>query len=104
MTSTEDPPSPAQCRHLRGLAHTRKPVVRVAQKGLNDKVLAEIDQALLAHELIKVSIRVGDRSLRDRLVADICGQSGATLVQRIGNVATFYRRHPQRPVIALPTT
>jgi RNA-binding protein len=94
--------SDSQKKFLRGLAHPRKPVVIVAGNGLNDNVMAEIDGALDAHELIKVRVRVGDRDERDALVAEIVSRTGATPVQRIGHVLTLYRRNRREPRIELP--
>jgi RNA-binding protein len=94
--------SQAQKRHLRGLAHARKPVVWIGQHGVTDGVRRELETALAAHELIKVSVRVGDRVKRDALVAGLAAALGAELVQRIGNVVTLYRANPDDPRLALP--
>ncbi len=92
----------SQRRHLRGLAHPKKPVVWIGQHGLTAGVRNELQIALDAHELIKVSVRTGDRAARDVLVAELAGALGAELVQRIGNVVTLYRAHPAEPRIRLP--
>lgn len=46
--------STKQKQHLKGLAHPLKPVVLLGSNGLTEGVLAEIEQALEHHELIKV--------------------------------------------------
>jgi RNA-binding protein len=90
-------------RYLRGLAHARKPVVTVGQAGFTQAVLAELQGALDHHELLKVRVSLGERGLRDAVIADILAQSGAELVQRIGNVAVLYRANPlKKPPLALP--
>jgi RNA-binding protein len=91
-----------QRKFLRGLAHPRKPVVIVAGNGLNDNVMAEIDGALDAHELIKVRVRVGEREARDAVVAEIVARTGATQVQRIGHVLTLFRRNHAQPKVRFP--
>ena len=96
------PLSDNQRRHLRGLAHHLKPVVMVGQDGLNPSVLAEVDAALTAHELIKVKVAAADREERAALVAAIAATAGAELVQSIGHVAALFRRNPKKPRIALP--
>ena len=70
-------------RQLRGLAHSLRPVVIVAGKGLAPAVLDELDRALNDHELIKVKVSVGDREQRESIISSICEQSGAHLVQRL---------------------
>jgi len=91
-----------QIRHLRALAHPLKPVVRIGQHGLRDSVLEELGIALDHHELVKVKVSVGDRDARDAVIAALIAQTGAELVQRIGNVAVLFRRNPKKPRIELP--
>jgi len=51
---------------------------------------------------VKVKARVGDRDERDVILDELAKQSGSALVQRIGNVGVFYRRHKDKPKIILP--
>ncbi|MEJ2383050.1 MAG: ribosome assembly RNA-binding protein YhbY [Xanthomonadales bacterium] len=90
-----------QLRFLRGLTHKLKPVVIVADKGLTENVLAEIETALEHHELIKVKLRA-DRAQRAQWAEEIRTGSGAEVVHSIGQVVAFYRRNPDKPVIELP--
>ena len=92
-----------QRRWLKGEAHALKPVVMIGQAGLTEAVLAELDLALDHHELLKVRISAGDRKLRDAIVTPMVERSGATLINRIGNVATLFRANPKkRNPISLP--
>ncbi|MFN3786461.1 MAG: YhbY family RNA-binding protein [Thiothrix sp.] len=86
-----------QKKCLRGRAHNLNPVVLVGQYGLKPTVLDEISSALDFHQLIKVKLSVGDRELRDTMIAQIIQYSQAELIQRIGNIAILYRRNPDRP-------
>lgn len=88
----------AQKKNLRGQAHQLKPVVIVADKGLSESVVAEIERALNDHELIKVKLR-SDRDKRKAWTLSIAEQCQAELVQTIGQVACFYRKNPDKPVI-----
>jgi len=90
-----------QRRHLSGLAHHLKPVVIVGQHGLSDGVFNELDIALDTHELVKVRVNAGDREQRGEMIAAISERNAAQLVQSIGHVAVFYRRHPEQPKIKL---
>ena len=92
------PLAAAQKMNLRGQAHHLKPLVIVADKGLVETVMAEIERALNDHELIKVKLR-GDRETRKAWAQRIASQCGAELVQSIGQVACFYRKHPEKPVV-----
>ncbi|WP_456408375.1 ribosome assembly RNA-binding protein YhbY [Thiolapillus sp.] len=91
-----------QVRHLRGLAHSLKPVVMVGQHGLRESVLEEIGIALDFHELIKIKVSASDRDERDKIIANILDETRAELVQRIGNMAVLFRRNTKKPKIVLP--
>jgi len=88
----------SQKKNLRGQAHHLKPLVIVAVKGLSDTVVAEIDRALNDHELIKVKLR-SDRDVRKVWALSIAEQCKAELIQTIGQVACYYRKNPDKPVI-----
>jgi len=90
-----------QLRFLRGLCHKLKPVVIVGDKGLSDNVKAEIEIALNHHELIKIKLKT-DRDTRTAWADQIQQAYGAESVQSIGQVVSFYRRNPKKPVIELP--
>ena len=91
-----------QKKHLRGLAHPKKPVVYVGKAGMSDAVAREVDSALATHELIKVGARVDDRELRDQILSELAQRTQSELVQRIGNVGTFYRRSKDKQRVILP--
>ncbi len=91
----------SQLRYLRGLTHHLKPVVMVADKGLSENVMAEIESALDHHELVKIKLR-GEREAREAWMNEIAKKSGAQKVHCIGQVACFFRRNQKKPVIELP--
>jgi len=93
--------SNSQKRFLRGMTHHINPVVSVGEKGLSANVFKELEQALDHHELIKVKLRA-DRETRAVLIERIVSECRATLVHTIGQVACFFRRNPEKPVIELP--
>lgn len=92
----------SQKKYLRGLGHKLNPVIMVGDAGLSESLLAEYERTLDHHELIKVSLRVGDRAVRDEMIGRLVDGSHAELVQRIGNVALVYRRNPEKNRIRLP--
>jgi RNA-binding protein len=81
----------AEIRKLRATAHNLNPVVMIGQAGLTAAVLAEIDGALNAHELIKIKIRA---EKEERI--QISQQTGAELVQNIGQITVVYRKNPDK--------
>ena len=93
-----------QKRYLRGLAHALKPVIRAGNAGLTEALVRETARALQDHELIKVKAPGGDRAAREALIEALARKSGSALVQRIGNVAVFYRPSAPLPKILIPDT
>jgi len=87
--------SPIERKQLKARAHALDPLVHIGGKGLTDAVIAEIDRALAAHELIKVRAGAMDRDEREAAFAAICGRLGAQPVQHIGKVFVLYREKPK---------
>ena len=89
-------PSDAQKKYLRGLGHGLKPLIMVGDSGLTESLFAELEITLAHHELIKVSVRVGDRRARDNIIKQLCEAGSAALIQRVGNMALLYRPNPDK--------
>jgi putative YhbY family RNA-binding protein len=87
----------AQRRALKGRAHKLEPVVQIGAKGLTDEVVAEIDRALTAHELIKVRAGAQERDERADVLETICARTGAAAVQTVGKVMVLWRPRPDAP-------
>ena len=79
---------------LKARAHALEPVVRIGQSGVTPQVVAEVDRALAAHELIKVSIGAADRDERTSIGDDLARQNDATVVHRVGKVLILWRQRP----------
>ncbi|PPV08222.1 hypothetical protein XBLMG947_0754 [Xanthomonas bromi] len=92
----------AQNRFLRGQAHDLKALLQTGGKGVTPAFLAELEDVLERHELIKVKVASEDRETRDALIAELVGQTGSALVQRIGHVAILYRPSKEKRQIVLP--
>ena len=65
--------------------------------GVTDTLVAEVDRALTAHELIKVKIGTDDRADRVAIGDEICARTGATAVHRVGKVIILWRPRPTDP-------
>jgi RNA-binding protein len=91
-----------QRRYLRGLGHELRPVVQVGRDGLDDGLVAAVDQALTDHELIK--IKLGEAAELDRhdAAADLATRTRSEVAQVLGNTVLLYRPHPDEPEITLP--
>jgi RNA-binding protein len=82
-----------QLLKLKKSAHHLKPIVIIGQKGLTDAVTLEIDQALKAHELLKLKISGWEKNDREEMINSICNSLGAETIQIIGHVVTIYRKN-----------
>lgn len=90
-----------QRKHLKALAHARKPVVQVGNAGVTDAVLKETGRALERHELLKVRLPAVERAARAEMTRKLCDGTEAETVQEIGRVAVLYRP-AQKPRLKLP--
>ncbi|HHX34682.1 MAG TPA: ribosome assembly RNA-binding protein YhbY [Gammaproteobacteria bacterium] len=90
MTLTQE-----QKKQFKSIGHHLKPIVTVADNGLTEGVLAELDRALHDHELIKIQLRLAERDDRKAIIDELCQKSSSILVQSIGKVALVYRKNPQ---------
>ena len=83
----------SQIKQLKALAHKLKPIVTIGQHGMKDSINDELAIAIDFHQLVKIKINVGDRDTRDQLITELAKTHRAELVQKIGNIAVFYRRN-----------
>lgn len=91
-----------QRRHLRALGHELKPIVQVGKGGIDDGLVAALDQALTDHELVK--LKLGDAAGLERNAAadELAQKTRSEVAQVMGNTVLLYRAHPDEPQIKLP--
>jgi RNA-binding protein len=92
------PLTPRERASLKARAHPLEPVVHVGASGVTDTVVAEVDRALTAHELIKVKVNADDREERVAVGGEICRRTGADAVHRVGKVLILWRPRPAEVV------
>jgi putative YhbY family RNA-binding protein len=80
---------------LKARAHALEPIVRIGHAGVTPALLAEVDRALAAHELIKVRIDTADRDERAAIGEAVCAGTGAAAVHRVGKILIMWRPRPQ---------
>jgi RNA-binding protein len=88
-----------QRKALRGRAHALQPLVLVGQAGVDDRVLRSVDEALTAHELIKVRLHEPENKRAD--AAALADGTGAALCGLVGHTVILYRPHPEHPTIVV---
>jgi RNA-binding protein len=77
-------------RELKSLAHHLNPVVLIGHKGLSENVIKAFEKAIDDHELMKVKF-TDFKEDKKELSLNLSRETGAALVDIIGNVAIFYR-------------
>ncbi len=86
-----------QKKYLRGLAHNLKPVVLVGQKGATPSLFISIDEALTAHELIKIRfVETKDRVQKEKMIHSIAKETQSHIAGTVGHTAIYYRTHPEK--------
>ena len=84
----------SQRKYLRSQAHHLKHLVIIGRNGLTEQVMGSVDRALYDHELIK--IKFGDfKEGKTEIAAAIAQGTDSENVGIIGNIAIFYRPHPE---------
>lgn len=91
-----------QIQYLKSLAHSLKPVVMIGSNGFTEGVLAEIEQALNYHELIKIKISAEERETKLLIVDAVVRETQAVNVQVIGNILVLYKQNSKDKKITLP--
>ena len=93
-----------QRAHLRGLAHSLKPLAHVGKEGVTPAAVRALQQTFDTHELVKVRVlEAAPQDVRETAQALAEGVDGASVVQTVGRNATLYRPDPDAPQIQLPT-
>ncbi len=81
-------------KYLRSGAHHLKPVVIVGKNGVSAQLIGSVDLALKDHELIKV--KFGEfKEAKKEISSEIAQSTKSDVVGIIGNIAIFYRQHPE---------
>ncbi|MGN1400326.1 MAG: ribosome assembly RNA-binding protein YhbY [Bacillus sp. (in: firmicutes)] len=93
-----------QKRFLRSKAHHLTPIFQVGKGGVNENMIRQIDEALEARELIKVSI-LQNCDVDKHVVAEELAQgAGAELVQLIGLTVVLYKESRENKQLELPSS
>ncbi len=85
-----EPPRGARLRQLKARAQGLEPVVRVGKAGVSPQFMAALETALEQHQLVKM--KFDEFKARKKVLApQIAEKTRSHLIQRVGNVAVFYR-------------
>ncbi len=93
-----------QRAHLKGLAHSLKPILHVGKEGVTDTAVDAVASAFNTRELLKLKVLdTAPESAKETGQALAGRVAGGHLVQVIGRTVVLYRPHPEKPAIRLPS-
>ncbi|MDE5413842.1 ribosome assembly RNA-binding protein YhbY [Alkalihalobacterium chitinilyticum] len=91
-----------QKRFLRSKAHHLTPIFQVGKGGVNENMIKQINDALEARELLKVSVLQNCEDDKDEVANDLTKGARAELVQVIGNTIVLYKESRENKQLELP--
>ncbi len=90
-----------QRAELRGMANTIETIFQIGKGGVTEAVVAQVDEALTARELIKLKV-LQTAPCTAREAAQVLAQNTSSeIVQVIGGKLVLYRRNNKNPIIEL---
>ncbi|MBU8595323.1 RNA-binding protein [Niallia circulans] len=91
-----------QKRFLRAKSHAVQPIFQVGKGGVNQNMVVQINEALEARELIKISVLQNCLDDKHHVAEEIVNQTRSFLVQVIGNMIILYKPSKENKQIELP--
>ncbi|MDW7772585.1 MAG: ribosome assembly RNA-binding protein YhbY [Desulfobulbaceae bacterium] len=86
-----------QKKYLRGLGHHLEHMVIVGREGLTGNLIASCNDAILAHELIKIKLGQNCPLEKKAAAEELAKKTGSHQVQLIGKTVLLYRPNPDKP-------
>lgn len=91
-----------QRSYLRGLANKIDPIFQVGKSGISDNLIQQLNDALEARELIKISVLETAPDGAKNLGIELSDLTNSELVQTVGNKITLFRQKRKDSKITLP--
>ncbi len=90
-----------QKRQLKGLASTLEIKYQIGKNEVSDTVIAMLDKALTAKELIKIDVMKSVSEPIMELALDLSSKLNAEIVQVVGKVIVLFRKNKEKGKIQL---
>ena len=88
-------------KQLKALASTETVKYQIGKNEITPNVLAVLEKALVARELIKIDVLKGATNPIMEIALDLSSQLNADIVQVVGRVIVLYRKNKENPKIKL---
>lgn len=86
---------------LRSLANTMEAILQVGKNGLGDALIKQVDDALTAREMIKMTVLETCPETPADMATMLAEASHSEVVQVVGRKVTLYRKNPKKTIIEL---
>ena len=86
---------------LRSLANPIEAILQVGKNGLGDALQKQVDDALTAREMIKLTVLETCPETPREMAAALAAATGAEVVQVVGRKVTLYRKNPEKTILDL---
>ena len=77
---------------LRSMAMTLRPIFQVGKEGISNNLITGLNDALEAHELIKISVLKNCSANIKEAAFDIASKTNSEIIQIIGRNIVLYRK------------
>ena len=91
-----------QRAYLRGLANKIDAIFQIGKNGITDNLIKQLDDALEARELIKITTLETAPDSAKNLSFEIAEKTNSIVVQVIGNKITLFRQRKKDSKIIFP--
>ncbi|SDC29787.1 ribosome assembly RNA-binding protein YhbY [Shouchella lonarensis] len=91
-----------QKRFLRAQSHHIQPIFQVGKAGVGEQMIRQINEALEARELIKITVLQNCMMDQEDVVEALLEGTASYIVQVIGHTIVLYKRAQKQPKIMLP--
>ena len=91
-----------QRAYLRSLANNIDAIFQVGKGGVSDVLLEQLNNAIEARELIKITVLETAPASAKELAEEIANGTNSVVVQTVGNKITLFRQKKKNSRIELP--
>ena len=85
--------------YLRSLATNIDPIFQIGKGGLSDNLIKQVDDALEARELIKITVLENAQENPDEFAVNLASKTNSVVVQVMGRKITLYRKRAKESKI-----
>lgn len=83
-------------RHLRGLGHHLSPLAMIGKEGIDENLIASVNDVLTVHELIKVKMQDGCPYGKEEAAEMLAKKTKSAIAQIIGKTFLLYRENKDK--------